>query len=895
MSLFAWATGAEPSPKAVFQSSTDSGIPRLYSERHVPVADHRYWVQFTTVFESEQDVANMLTVADLRRAAVEAPENLVNLVEVLVMHLESLVDDPEFAPIPKRSPGGFAALFAPTSAVPKRTGRDRTLEVLNCCRVISRVIPVVYETLPARDEPSLEQLVLWMPRTRTKQRSVEQKERSDHKGLGGSEMREDQFTLTDGDESILSTSPAVQSQGLPDDSVDDRSIRSEVQVTVGHSLLDTLIELLFHAGFTMPWTDEQLSTGAMEISRVHFTIWEAGIGCPVDLEGTQIEHVLHRIEIMRCLLVLLAKPIYVKAADQHATTSIALEHIACELERPAVLAFLCSMLNTFVNYRQADGWFPEAIVGGTPERDAQASMCAQLLGVLLTYSSADNLFSFYLAKLYRESDLAFLADGFGKIFAMCMARTRGAFQVSTVGTRTFALPIEEHISEILPVLWVLLRENLQFRKYIVTNRTQSLRVASWLLFVALTNKTERTGQGQVRLAVLLLQDITAERDFSVQLSTSGSAATLGLPARLSRVHSTLAIDVLIEGVYSLLASGEYLAGLHVPLVTTLANTSPFWRNVSVWSAARLEQLLLRCSSPSYLLADEGNPRVLCILLESFNRVLQYQYTENAHVVYILVRSHRVFERLRKFDLDEALTSLRHMRGLSNGANTNAVATSGTSNESPENVPATPTASAPDNSGALPGVSESTEFASGQTENDITDASEEDKSGSKDISAETLQADPLTEAAKEGGTVAESEPAITSSESTEAEVATPVAIGRSGFVPTREWVAIWRTSLPLAELDAALSELLPPIEHLCDDDNVAHSAHADECVLAFLREQTLVGILPPPRPLGASPLTELAPVPWNQQGDVWIQSYVWGIVYLVGMHPLYDRTNQRHMG
>ena len=932
MSLFAWATGSEPSPKAVFQTSRETGIPRLYAERHVPVADHRYWVQFTTLFDSDAEVASMLTVNDLRRAAADAPENLVNLVEVLVMHLESLVDDPEFAPVPQRSAGGFAALLAPRSAAAHRDGRDRAREVLNCCRVISRVVPVVYEALPAGDAPSLEQLVLWTPRARGKAQSTD--ERAERAGAAAADApdgeRDAQFILTDGDESILSVSPAARSMGLPDEGADAPGRALEAHVTVGHSLLDTLVELLFHSGFTMPWTDEQLATGATDISRVHFTIWEAGIGCPVDLEGTVRAYVVHRVEVMRCLLVLLAKAMYVSAPEQQSTRNIALEHVACELERPAVLAFLCSMLNTISNYRQADGWLPESIVGGDAERNAQASMCAQLLSVLLTCPAPSNLFAFYLAKLYRESDLAFLSGGLGKIFGTCMARTRGAFQISAAGARTFALPVEEHVSELLPVLWVLLRENAQFRRFMVENRAHALHLVAWLLFTALTNKAEYAAQGQMRLAVLLLQDITAERELCVHLSTSGSAAALELPARLVRTQGTLAIDVLIEGVYSLLASGEFTAGLHAPLMATLANTAPYWRNVSVSAAARLEQLLTRCSSPSYLLAAEGNPRVLCILLDALSRVVQYQYSENVQVVYVLVRAHRVFERLRTFDLDAALESLQRARRFL-GEEASAPSTSneereGTSERenSGGSADAQPGPAEPDSSadtvrvhpaeaevkGAKAGDAKA-EDAKAEDAKEVKgaeEAKEEAKSG--EAEAKDAKAGEAKEEAKAGEAKEEPhksepkepepkesepkdpEPAPTEPDSTEAtpipeqKSPLPAPLGRSGFIPTHEWVAAWRAALPLAVIDAALAELVPPIEHLCAHEGLANNANADECLLAYLREQNLVGVLPPPVPL------EPARVAWNANGEVWLQSYVWGIVYLVGMRP-FDTWSETH--
>ena len=80
-----------------FKHSSESGIARMYTERHISGADNRYWVQYTTIFNSTEDVFSTLSVQDLRRVAKDAPENLVTLVDVLTLHLESLVNDPNLS------------------------------------------------------------------------------------------------------------------------------------------------------------------------------------------------------------------------------------------------------------------------------------------------------------------------------------------------------------------------------------------------------------------------------------------------------------------------------------------------------------------------------------------------------------------------------------------------------------------------------------------------------------------------------------------------------------------------------------------------------------------------------------------------------------------------------
>lgn len=646
--LFGW--GSEEPP---FLTSKEAGIPRLYTERHISSADHRYWVQFTTFFDSAEQVFNKLTVEDVRAAADQAPENLVTLVEVLTLHLESLLNDPNFAPVPPFNPGGFAALFKGPTPTPPVSARNRKREALNCCRVLTRVIPVLYETPSAvkadTDIFDLEQRALWDP----KSRSGRGRSNSGPRSLVPSDTRstdeksnEDQFIIADADESMLSS-------GDPLSTGDDMSMLDVPMPITGHALLLTLMELLFHAGFTMPWTEEQLAINDSDVSRVHFTIWEAGIGCPVNLEGTTTEHVQRRIEVLRLLLVLLSKPMYIPADAQSTTEKHALRFVASELEKPVVLSFLCSMLNTVANYPQANAWVSDT------QRDTHTSLCLQVISALLTYEAPDtpNLFQFYMSKLYRESDLQFLLSGDARMVRLGMSSTRGAFELSGVSS-TFARPAEEHISLMLVVLWVLLRTNEHFVAFVTSDRVHSVQLLSWILYVALANKASLPTLGQAQLSIFLLHELSAHPKFCEHLATANSVDLVTVPPRFLRPHGSLAMDTLIEGVYQLVTtSSGKLTPLYPGLVFVLCNSAPFWHDLSVVSAARLEQLLLHFSSPKFLLSGADHPRVLNLLLDAFSRVVRSRYADNANVVYVLVRCAPTLERLRSFDLEAALNSV----------------------------------------------------------------------------------------------------------------------------------------------------------------------------------------------------------------------------------------------
>lgn len=53
-----------------------------------------------------------------------------------------------------------------------------------------------------------------------------------------------------------------------------------------------------------------------------------------------------------------------------------------------------------------------------------------------------------------------------------------------------------------------------------------------------------------------------------------------------------------------------LSSLYPAFVIALANAAPYFKNLSVNSSARLLHLFTSFSNPSFLLADEGHPRLL---------------------------------------------------------------------------------------------------------------------------------------------------------------------------------------------------------------------------------------------------------------------------------------------
>ncbi|WFD26530.1 hypothetical protein MNAN1_001513 [Malassezia nana] len=876
--LFGENTTKEDFTKTVF--------PRLYTERHISPADHRFWAQFTTLFDSAEDVFATLTLADLRRVATDAPENIVTLVEVLTMHLESLVNDPNFAPVPPLHPGGWGALFASTAPPPRVDERDRQKEALNCCRVLTRVVPILYESEVCEREDTdirdLEWSTLWAANQRHTLLSNSIKKglvRSDTRSSEGDKSLDEQYILTDGTETSIDPL-----QG----GTDDLDTQAQEPPSIGFVLLMTLMELLFYSGFTMPWTEEQfVSTSSSEISRVHFTIWEAGIGSPLDLRDVTAEHINRRMEVMELLLVLFSKPMYVEPKNLAKAEMHALNFITMELDRPVVLSFLCSLLNTASNNQPSESWIP---LMGQHHRESYLSLCLQILAALLLHEVPPDasLFLFYAKKLYREADFLFLMNGFARYFKVTMDTSHGPFETRNVKS-TFAKPAEEHVSEVLAILWVMVRQNDAFRHYVTESAYWSIRLMSWLLHVALSNKAHLATLGQAQLALFLLQDLSAEPRFGMNLSVPGSMEHVTLSLRLVRRSGTVALDVLVEGIYFMFfTSSGRLAPVYPTMLLILYNTAPYWKHVSVVSASRLERMLDQLSSPKFLLSHPAHPDLLSLLLGTLSRVVQAHPGENVHLIYMLVQSAGLVERTRHFCFKDALAYIYE-------AWEHAKRQGAVPKRLPDTPPAPPT---PAKHSALPDPMAELEQSQDTTapplddqqavptedaeepENPATESRHKETSPQMSDNAEEVpntspssRESPDTMAPPSKGT----DDAPTQSSDQLDWVA--ARIGKEGFVPTEEWTESWVHTLDFTVLTPMLAHLVPRVNEFCANTNVSQSPSAHEQVLSFLREELQAEWQFPTVP--ADPV----PFQWSEESHIWLQSYVWGLVFSIGLIPL----------
>ncbi|KAF9902819.1 hypothetical protein EC991_004516 [Linnemannia zychae] len=297
----------------------------------------------------------------------------------------------------------------------------------------------------------------------------------------------------------------------------------------GHRLIKTLLDLLFTSGFTLP-------TALESKNRVSYVIWETGIGSSKPI-GTSKELDDNRTEILRLLLVLFSRSMYIPPTAITTTENRWINIVVTGSDRQITLAILCSLINSALKYNPSGWGLPYNHVMFNDQRELLVMLCLQVIVVLLDYqviekaptlsscsatgidiesgsddihdqgsssassstaiasnsiitmqqtqrtleSTQKNQFRFYLSRLHREQDFLFLTDGMYRILSNPMAASSTYLPGSTKQVKC-------HI-ETLMLCWKTLEVNKRFRVYLLeTNRVLDFVVI--LLYFSLEHKLD---------------------------------------------------------------------------------------------------------------------------------------------------------------------------------------------------------------------------------------------------------------------------------------------------------------------------------------------------------------------------------------------------------------------
>jgi hypothetical protein len=153
----------------------------------------------------------------------------------------------------------------------------------------------------------------------------------------------------------------------------------------------------------------------------YLTQTSSGVGCNAPV-GTTREGENNKIEILRLLLALTSKAMFMPASVLPVKGVRVLTYIVTCQDKRSVLSVLCSLLNTTLKYNPASWRVPYDHVVFTDPRQVLVTYSIQLLLVLLLYPVPEspgpilkNYYRQYLGRLHRIQDFQFCVDGMTRI------------------------------------------------------------------------------------------------------------------------------------------------------------------------------------------------------------------------------------------------------------------------------------------------------------------------------------------------------------------------------------------------------------------------------------------------------------------------------------------------
>ncbi|ODH51055.1 hypothetical protein GX48_02840 [Paracoccidioides brasiliensis] len=801
------------------------GIFRLSEETNI-AADDSYWTGFWELPESTEDVFSLFSPADIRRTRDASIANLETLILAITSRLIVLKNHPSF-PDPDLAP-------------------DR--DALNCIRVLTRILPFIYES---ENLEAWENKFFWGKR-RKKHRNAQ---------IASQVL----FDRAEVEDEMRRPNPEEHAN----DYYDAKPLAEE--------LIDTLVDLLFYAGFTVPTTPNAKA-------KVVYSIWQSGVGCNIAM-GSNRELESNRCEILRLLLTLSSKSMYMPSTLLPVKGVKAITYLVSCPDKQVVLSLLCSLLNTTIKYNPTPWRLPYDYVVWKDPKQILVIYSLQLLLALLLYPIPEdgrgtppkNYYRHFFGRLHRPQDFQFIVEGMTRILNQPMQATTSYLPGSQKSVKW--------APEMIMLFWEALQCNKRFRSYIIdSGRAHYFLILC--IFYAIENKTDTSKLGVVKMCVFVLQTLSVEPNFGKNLNKKFECQdTLPQSVRLQNFRGSYA-DFLIISIHTLLTTSKgKLDAVYPALLAIINNVGAYCEHLSATTCSKIIQLFASMSSPSFLLANETNHILLHSLLEFINSVLEHQYTKNPLLVYAILKSAKQFEALRAFTLESGQEEMerQHQRKKTNSS-------SGTND--PLSSP-TISQAGNDNRGSgvgrrpLTHVPEDGTFAIG----DDSDEEENERQNtpsqssfpledSRDTSVSSnadenvpLQLRGMSEKARgkmpAGQVTFSRQNSITSLSSY-----TPtIPSSSSGFIPTALWIESWVPELPLHTIITLISSIHPHIPSSALQSSLNPEARALISNLpSFAEEPYVHALLAEPSPIRVH-LFE-----WSPLSLGWYESLLWGFIF-----------------
>lgn len=481
----------------------------------------------------------------------------------------------------------------------------------------------------------------------------------------------------------------------------------------------------------------------------------------------------------------------------------------------------------------------------------------------LSPSSSKNYYRHFLGRVHRPQDFQFIVDGMTRILSQPLSE-KSSYLPGSNATTNFA-------PEVLMLFWEMTQCNKRFRSFIIdTDRAHDFVVLT--LFYALEYKNEPAKQGVVRMCAFLLQTLSVDEKFGPSLNKKFEGQD-SLPAciRIQGFRGTYT-DFLIQSIYSLITTSQgSFTAIYPALLAVIGNIAPYIVGLSTASCSKLMHLFSSMSSPSFLLANETNHRLLHSLMESVSSIIDNNYRRNPELMIAIVKNRKRIEALRTFTLEsgqEEIERRNRVRKDRGESATSSVRSSLDSARSP--------------AGAATGrqmedMPEDDTFAIGGSEDDSDDepqptpaqsiASESQSQGSSVGNADDAMPTQLRGMSEKArGKM----PAGSRSFSRQNSIAslgagsTSTGSQQGSFEATAQWIDGWLPELPLHSLLAVIQQVSCVLPRQTSRDSLTPE------MIHRIREIDLIGVEPSP--------ARVHSFEWSPLALGWYESLLWGVIF-----------------
>ncbi|KAI8621724.1 high-temperature-induced dauer-formation protein-domain-containing protein [Chytriomyces sp. MP71] len=551
--------------------------------------------------ESCEDVFNFLAPKDVRQMRDEREMSFAGLVSGAVAVIAGFEPDHAKDPV-------------------------RLKLVTNCLRILTRVLPFVFETgLGSTIEDSLESRILWSHPT-------------------------------------PSASPDA-----PD---------TPGSAPLGIVLAKALARLLFTKGFTL-------------LPHTQTKIWEHGIAC-LDAPGQSAATTRARIDCLRLLQTMLSAQMYYPPALAAKVPNRFALVLCRGCEPGFVQGLMVSLLNTALAYDPVGwGLVPYNHVVFGDANEQLVTVSVQTLVALLDFGAikplegldiqdgtlakgvsdatsnesepvkkapfGNNDFRYFVSKIKAEEDLAVIVDGIARILLNPLQSANTYLPGSTK-------KVSVHV-EVIMLFWKLHELNEHFAAF-VRDSDKILIITAALIYFMMESRTNPNEIGLVRQCCFLLHIFSQERDYAVRLNAPFDASTVGAAAKHLPIFSNGTWgDFFVLSIHTLVTSTSKtpIATLHETMLMTLSNISAYLKSLTVVTVNKLMSLFAVLSNPAFLVSSEANHKLIFYLVDLFNGCVQYQISGNSQLVYALVRNRARIVQLNELTFEDAMAELKKVR------------------------------------------------------------------------------------------------------------------------------------------------------------------------------------------------------------------------------------------